>query len=106
MAGQGRGWTDTGLVMSTTPEEIAQLRQQKYNATVVYLKKVHSDLMVMRLRPDFPRPPHKPGQYCALGMGLWEPRFPGTQEEEVLPGDEAKLARRSYSISSSILDGS
>jgi ferredoxin--NADP+ reductase len=90
--------------MSVTPEQIAQLRQQKYNATVVYLKKVHSDLMVMRIRPDFPRPAHKAGQYCALGMGLWEPRFPGCQDEEVLPAEEGKLARRSYSLSSSILD--
>jgi ferredoxin--NADP+ reductase len=90
--------------MTMTPEEIAQLRQQKYNATLVYLKKLHSDLVVMRVRPDFPRPPHKPGQYCALGMGYWEPRFPGCQEEILGPGDEKKLARRSYSLSCSILD--
>jgi ferredoxin--NADP+ reductase len=87
-----------------TPEQIADLRRQKYNATVVRLVKFHSDLLLMRVRPDFPRPPHKPGQYSALGMGYWEPRFPGCQEEQLRPGDETRLARRSYSISCSVLD--
>jgi ferredoxin--NADP+ reductase len=87
-----------------TPEEIVELRRQKYNATVLRLLKVHSDLLVMRVRPDFPRPPHKAGQYCVLGLGLWEPRFPGCEEEIVNPADESKLARRSYSISCGLLD--
>jgi ferredoxin/flavodoxin---NADP+ reductase len=87
-----------------TPEQIAELRTQKYNATVVRLLKLHSDLLVVRVRPDFPRPAHKPGQYGVIGLGYWEPRFPGCQEEQLGPGDETKLARRSYSISSSILD--
>src|SRR5262249_11168365 len=43
-------------------------------------------------------------QYTTLGLGCWEPRFPGCQEEQLQPGDESKLARRSYSISSSVLD--
>ena len=64
-----------------TPEQITDLRRQKYNATVVRLNKVHPDLMVMRVRPDFPRPAHKPGQYGVLGLGFWEPRMPGCQEE-------------------------
>jgi ferredoxin/flavodoxin---NADP+ reductase len=41
-----------------TPAEIAELRARRYNATVVYLHKPNSDLMVMRVKPDFPRPPH------------------------------------------------
>ena len=41
----------------------------------------HSDLMMLRVRPDFPVPPHKPGQYSTLGLGYWEPRVPGCQEE-------------------------
>jgi ferredoxin--NADP+ reductase len=89
---------------SMTPQEIADLRAQKYNAQIASLRKVHSDLIVMRVRPDFPLPPHKAGQYCALGLGFWEPRFPGCQEEHLAPGDEKKLARRSYSISCSVLD--
>lgn len=88
-----------------TPEEITELRTQKYNATVMRLLKVHSDLLVMRVRPDFPRPVHKPGQYGTLGLGFWEPRAPGCQEEEDLgPDDEKKLAIRSYSLSCSLLD--
>ncbi len=86
------------------PEQIAELRSQKYNGTVVRLLKLHSDLLVIRVRPDFPRPPHKPGQYGVIGLGYWEPRFPGCQDEHLGPGDETKLARRSYSISSSMLD--
>jgi ferredoxin--NADP+ reductase len=87
-----------------TPDQIAELRRQKYNATLVYLHKVHSDLLILRVRPDFLRPPHRPGQYTVLGMGFWEPRMPGCQEEELKPEEESRLARRSYSISSSILD--
>src|SRR5579862_712519 len=87
-----------------TPEQITELRTQKYNASVVRLMKVHSDLLVLRVRPDLPRQAHKPGQYGVLGLGYWEPRFPGCQEELLGPGDDTKLARRSYSISSSILD--
>jgi ferredoxin--NADP+ reductase len=37
-------------------------------------------------------------------MGQWEPRHPGCQDEYVKPGDEKKLIRRAYSLSSSILD--
>jgi ferredoxin--NADP+ reductase len=87
-----------------TPQEIAELRQKRYNSTVVRLVKVHSDLMLVRVRPDFPRPVHKPGQYSTLGLGLWEPRMPGCDEETLLPGEELKLARRAYSISCSVLD--
>jgi ferredoxin--NADP+ reductase len=87
-----------------TPEQIADLRRQKYNATIVHLHKTHSDLMMIRVRPDAPLPLHKPGQYTVLGLGCWEPRFPGCQEEVLAPGEETKLARRSYSISCPILD--
>jgi ferredoxin--NADP+ reductase len=87
-----------------TPEQIADLRRQKYNATVTRLIKVHSDLLILRVRPDKPLQPHKPGQYTALGLGYWEPRIPGSADEELSPADQMKLARRSYSISCPILD--
>jgi ferredoxin/flavodoxin---NADP+ reductase len=86
-----------------TPEQIAELRKTRYNASVASLRKVHSDLLIMRVRPDAPRPPHRPGQYTTLGLGFWEPRFPGCQAEQLGPNDEAKLARRSYSISCPVL---
>ena len=87
-----------------TADEIQQLRAQRYNATVAGLKRANPELLVLRVRPDFPLPPHKPGQYTSLGLGYWEPRVPGCQEEALRPGDEAKLARRAYSISCSVLD--
>lgn len=86
-----------------TPEQLVQLRRERYNATVVYLRKIHSDLMILRVRSDAPRPPHQPGQYSTLGLGFWEPRFPGCQEEKLAAQDEGKLARRAYSISCSVL---
>ena len=87
-----------------TPDRINELRREKYNAIVLRLTKVHSDLMIIRVRPDSPVPPHQPGQYTTLGLGFWEPRHPGCQEEALKPEEEARLARRSYSISHPILD--
>src|SRR5262245_41179694 len=87
-----------------TPDEITELRKKRYNATIVGLRRLHSDLMMVRVKPDFVIPTHKPGQYSTLGLGYWEPRAPGCQDEFLNPGDEAKIARRSYSISCPILD--
>jgi ferredoxin--NADP+ reductase len=103
-AGQGSVAFDKETEISMTPEQIADLRRQKYNATVTRLIKVHSDLLILRVRPDRPLQAHKPGQYTALGLGYWEPRLPGSAEENLPPADRLKLARRSYSISCSILD--
>ncbi len=88
-----------------TPEQIAELRRQKYNATLIYLRKPNSDLAILRVRPDAGVPPHKPGQYALLGMGYWEPRYPGCAPEAIPLGEEAKVARRAYSISCPVLDG-
>jgi ferredoxin--NADP+ reductase len=86
-----------------TPEQISELRRQKYNATVVRVVKAQTDLLTMRVRPDFPIPPHKPGQYTTLGLGFWEPRYSGCQDEGMWMGEPDKLARRAYSISCPIL---
>lgn len=86
-----------------TPEEIADLRQRRYNASVVYLHKANPDLMILRVKPDAGVPPHLPGQYGTLGLGNWEPRFPGCQDEELKPGDESKVVLRAYSISHPVL---
>jgi len=85
------------------PEQIAEARMKRYNGTVLSIAKTHSDLMVMRVRSDFLRPPHIPGQYCTLGLGNWEPRMPGCQDDNLKPEDEAKVVRRAYSISCSVL---
>src|SRR5262245_3383151 len=87
-----------------TPGQIAELRRKRYNATIAWLNKPHPDLMIVRVRSDFPRPPHQPGQYCTLGLGNWEPRAPGCVEEHLDPKAEENLVRRAYSISCSILD--
>ncbi len=84
----------------------AELRKKHYNATVVSMKRPHPELMTLRIRPDFPLPAHQPGQYSTLGMGTWEPRAEGCQPEVPKPGDELKLIRRAYSISSPIVDDS
>jgi ferredoxin--NADP+ reductase len=82
----------------------SELRERRYNATVVSLRRVNPDLMIMRVRPDFPVVPHRAGQYTTLGLGMWEPRFPDCQEEVRKPGDVRRLVRRAYSISCSVLD--
>jgi ferredoxin--NADP+ reductase len=86
-----------------TPEEIAELRRRRYNGTVVHLRRANPDLMMLRVRPDFGLPSHQPGQYTTLGLGKWEPRFPGSQDEVLGEGEEQRLVRRAYSISSPIL---
>src|SRR6516165_8089883 len=87
-----------------TAEEIAAARVKRYNATVERLIKPNPELMLIRVRPDFSIPKHEPGQYATLGLGHWEPRFPGSQEEPELPRDDERVIRRAYSISCSILD--
>ena len=87
-----------------TSDEIAELRAEYYNASVIRLKLANPDLMILRVRPDAGVAPHRAGQYSTLGLGHWEPRAPGCQDEIPKPGEERKLIRRAYSISSSILD--
>jgi len=87
--------------MLIASEELAKLRAERYNATVILARQFHSDLMVLRVRPDFPRPKYLAGQYCTLGLAYGEPRVAGCQQEDLKPEDFAKIVRRSYSISSS-----
>jgi ferredoxin--NADP+ reductase len=89
-----------------TPEQISELRRKHYNAAVVWLRKAHSDLMVIRIRPDGLLPKHQPGQYTSIGLGNWEPRHPGCQPEVVKPDDESKLVKRAYSIGCPVLNES
>ena len=84
-------------------EEDEALRVQHYNATLSEIRAHNEDLWVMMVRPDQPVDPYLPGQYTTLALGYWEPRSDEAVEE--LPaGQRAKLARRSYSISSSMVD--
>lgn len=87
-----------------TADQVAELRQKHYNATIIYLRKANPDLMVLRVRPDYPLQPHLPGQYSTLGLGYWEPRAEGCQPETVPPDQLTRMVLRAYSISCSVLD--
>jgi ferredoxin--NADP+ reductase len=91
--------------MQTTlsAEGIERLRREEYNSSIIYIRRVHEELMIFRTRPDFPIPPHKAGQYTSLGLGYWEPRVPGCQPELVEPGHLNKVVKRAYSLSSPVV---
>ncbi|MDH3606188.1 MAG: hypothetical protein OER12_04250 [Acidimicrobiia bacterium] len=79
------------------------LRDKHYNATITSFENHHSDLWILRVKPDVGDASHSPGQYATLALGYWEPRLDGSDEQL----DEAKtekLVRRSYSISHPMLD--
>lgn len=90
--------------MTLNAEQVKQLRDSKYNATLVWMRETNPELRILRVKPDFPIPAHKPGQYSTLGLGSWEPRAPDCQLEHLEPNQDTQLIRRAYSISSSILD--
>ena len=86
-------------------DELDALRQRHYNATVTSIRAHDPDLWVMRVRPDLPPEPFIPGQYTTLGLGYWEPRVDDVSEDfDEHPELMRKVVRRSYSVSSSIID--
>lgn len=89
-----------------TPEErFRRLREENYNATITSIKEHNPDLWVMSIKPDEPVEPFKAGQYTTLGLGYWEPRADDAIEDfDENPDQIEKMARRSYSVSSSIVD--
>lgn len=82
---------------------ITELREEHYNATITKFEKRHSDLWVLRVRPDHGDTSHVPGQYASLGLGFWEDRVDDCVDPNI---DERwhKLIRRSYSISHSMFE--
>lgn len=78
-----------------------ELRKGFYNATITYFEPTHSDLWVLRVRPDNGDISHKPGQYSTLGLGYFEDRIDDAIETDI---DDRwdKLVRRAYSISNRI----
>ncbi len=81
-----------------------ELCDEHYNATITKFEPTHSDLWVLRVRPDQGDTSHLPGQYASLGLGFWEARIDDAEDNHL---DERweRLIRRSYSISSRIFDG-
>lgn len=82
---------------------IEELRAEHYNATITHFEPTHSDLWVLRVRPDDGNVTHLPGQYASLGLGYWEARIDDA-EDPALDDKWNKLIRRSYSISSRMFD--
>ncbi len=82
---------------------VDELRDEHYNATITHFEPTHSDLWVLRVKPDHGSTDYAPGQYATLGLGFWEERV----DDAIDPNLESrwfKLIRRSYSISSRVLD--
>lgn len=89
----------------TTEESAERLRAENYNATISWLREHNPELWVLRVKPDEPLEPYKGGQYTTLALGYWEPRADDVIEDfESDPGLWEKMVRRSYSVSSSIVD--
>jgi len=82
---------------------MAELRAEHYNAAITHFEPTHSDLWVLRVRPDRGDTSYVAGQYASLGLGFWEPRSDDAEDRD-LDDRWDKLIRRSYSISSRILD--
>lgn len=80
-----------------TPHPLAEKR---YNATLTDFKSITSHLGIFHIKPDFPIPDFKAGQFATLGLGSWEERINGAQKE--LDVKENFLGRRAYSISTPI----
>jgi ferredoxin--NADP+ reductase len=86
-------------------EYYERLREENYNATISHIRDHHGDLWIMRVTPDEPVETYDPGQYTTLGLGFWEPRADHVMEDfQEAPDRLEKMARRSYSVSSSIVD--
>lgn len=94
----------TAMSPTLPADEIAALREKHYNASVVALRHVHGELMVLRVRPDAGVPEYRAGQYTTLGLGFWEPRAPDTQEEHLTDAELRRVVKRAYSMSFPILD--
>lgn len=85
------------------PEAIDDLRAEHYNATITHFAPHHSDLWVLRVKPDSGDTSYLPGQYASLGLGYWEPRIDDAADSDAEVRWD-KLIRRSYSISSRMFD--
>ncbi len=87
-----------------TPEVRDELRRRHYNARVIHVRRIHDDLMTLRVAPDVKRPSMHAGQYALLGLGCWEDRIDGLRSGTPDSPAVAALIRRAYSISCPILD--
>ncbi len=97
--------SEPSLPAAALPDvEIERLRRAHYDAQVIHVRQVHEDLRILRIRPDWGDTQFAPGQYGVLGLGYWEPRVPGCQEEHLEADQLRKLLKRAYSFSCPLLD--
>ncbi len=93
------------MTVSTSSAELAAEHQsfikKYYNATVVDIRFLHDDLMILRVRPDEGIPEYHAGQYVSLGFGPFEPRIDGLIPPEQ---DKLKIIQRAYSISCPLIE--
>ncbi len=102
IGGEGAGVALAEAAGELSGEEIETLRTEHYNATISYVRIAHDDLWIFGVEPDDGPLAYQAGQYTTLALGFWEPRIDDLTEE--LDDDQRrKLARRSYSVSSSML---
>jgi ferredoxin--NADP+ reductase len=66
-----------------------------YNASVTYFRRVHEELLILRVRPDFGRLHYLPGQFVTLGLGSWDAHLPADEP----PDAPRQWICRAYSIS-------
>lgn len=79
-----------------------ELRSAHYNATVTDLRRIHEDLLILRVRPDAGIPPRVGGQFTVLGLGVWEPLAEGCVDRVSGPVPSSRLIKRAYSLSTSL----
>ncbi len=96
--------SETSDLAAPDADEVRELRERYYNATIIERIDSHEELTRLRVRPDEPIPAFEAGQYVAMGLGYWEPRLRGTQPEDVPAKRLRKVVRRAYSISCPMLD--
>jgi ferredoxin/flavodoxin---NADP+ reductase len=85
-------------------DEIQQLRETNYNAEIIKIIAIHEDLRIVRVRPDGGTLNFEPGQYSVLGLGSWEPRVGGCDDEQLETSQLRKLLKRAYSFSCPLLN--
>jgi ferredoxin--NADP+ reductase len=94
------------VAMLPDANEASQLREKNYNAEIVERRDIHDELTILRVRPDEGTTSFEPGQYSVMGLGNWEPRVPGCQEEHLTEAHMRRVLKRAYSFSCSMLDES
>ncbi len=85
------------------PADVDALRREHYNAVILGERSLHDSVMVIRVRPDRPVPPPRPGQWMELGLGIWEAVMPGAEAGSAKRVAPDSVVRRAYSVSSPML---